>query len=381
MRILTVTHFYEAHGGGIERVAGQLCRRFAALGHRPVWAAAGGDVLPAEDTAQAVPLRCANLVERLTGLPMPLPSPAAARRLWRAVADSDAVVIHDALYLTSAIAMTAARRLRKPAVLIQHIAGIPFRSPVLRFAVGLGNRLVGGPMLRSADQVVFISETTREAFQAVPMRRPPLTLFNGVDGAVFRPGSPAERSATRAGLGVSRDERLVLFVGRFVEKKGLAVIAALARLRPDWRFLLAGRGPIDPAAWGLANVTVARGRSGVTLAALYQAADLLLLPSVGEGYPLVIQEAMASGLPVLCGEESARADPGASRWLAGMDVDLTRPEGTALRAARAIDALRMDDAGRAAMAQYAHRTYDWVATSSRLIDALASLAGEPLPAG
>jgi starch synthase len=33
MRLLTVTHFYEAHGGGIERVAGRLNREFAALGH------------------------------------------------------------------------------------------------------------------------------------------------------------------------------------------------------------------------------------------------------------------------------------------------------------------------------------------------------------
>jgi alpha-maltose-1-phosphate synthase len=373
MRILTVTHFFEAHGGGIERVAGHLCRQFSALGHRPAWAASAEDAPPDAATAEAVPLRCINPVERLTGLPMPVPGPAAARRLWRAVADSDAVVVHDALYLTSVVAVTAAHRLGKPAVLVQHIAGIPFPSPVLRSAADLGNRLVGRPMLQSADQVVFISETTRHAFRAVPTRRPPLVLFNGVDSATFRPGARGDEGlATRAALGVSPGERLVLFVGRFVQKKGLAAIAALARLRPDLRFVLAGQGPIDPAAWGLANVAVARGRSGGALAALYRAADLLLLPSVGEGYPLVVQEAMASGLPVVCGEESTRADPGARRWLTGVEVDPARPEETARRAARAIDAHGMDEAERAAMAEYARRAYDWRLMASRLVDSIAA---------
>ena len=50
--------------------------------------------------------------------------------------------------------------------------------------------------------------------------------------------------------------RRVLFVGRFVEKKGLAVLRALAQARGDLTFLLAGSGPIRPECWGLANVHV-----------------------------------------------------------------------------------------------------------------------------
>jgi len=368
VRILTVTHFFEAHGGGIERVAGHLCREFAALGQHPSWAASDEDAPP--DAIETVPLPCFNGVERLTGLPLPVPGLRAIRRLERAVAAADAVVVHDSLYATSVVALLAARRAKKPVVLMQHVAEIPFSRVLLRGAMRTGNRLVTRNMLRAADQVVFISATTREAFRHVAPRRAPLTLFNGVDGQVFNRESPAECDTTRRALGLPPDCQLILFVGRFVEKKGLAVIFALARQRSDLHFALAGRGPIDPTRWNLDNVTVLPGLAGKSLAALYRAADLLLLPSVGEGYPLVIQEAMACGLPVICGQDSARADPGARRWLNGVDIDPGRPEETARRLARAIDAHVPEEARSIEMARYAANTYRWTEMASRIVAAL-----------
>src|SRR4029077_19092998 len=110
--------------------------------------------------------------------------------------------------------------------------------------------------------------------------------------------------------GVAPGHPLFLFLGRFVEKKGLPVLRELAQRLPQVRLLLAGWGPIDPAAWGLPNVTVVRSPSTGELSALYQAADLLLLPSVGEGFPRSVQEAMACGTPALVGSETAAGCPG-----------------------------------------------------------------------
>ena len=370
MRLLTVTHFFEAHGGGIERVAGALNREFRALGHVTHWAASDEDAPPAAGTAAAVPMRCWNLLERLTGLPMPIPGIAALRRLQRAIAAADAVVVHDALYISSIAAMLLAKRRGTPVLLVQHIADIPLSSPLLRRVIALANALVTRPMLRAADQIVFISDTTRRAFAHVATRRRPLLLFNGVDSATFHPGA----SDARAELDIPAEARMLLFVGRFVEKKGLAVIERVARARPDWRIVLAGRGPIDPALWGLANVTVAAGRSGPSLAALYRAADVLLLPSVGEGYPLVVQEAMACGLPVVCGEDSAAADPGAARWLRGVAVSLDDPEGTAGRVIAAVAALdcAAPDSDLGGMSAYAARTYDWAHTAQAMVAAITT---------
>jgi glycosyltransferase involved in cell wall biosynthesis len=364
LNILTVSHFFESHGGGIERVAGWLVRQFAAAGHGAAWAASDCDAAPAADGFTAVELACANPTERLTGLPMPLPSPTGLRRLRAAVDACDVVILHDALYATSLAAFVLARRADKPTIVIQHIAAIPFRSRFLRSMIKLANELVTAPVLRVADQVVFISDSVRRDLAHLPLRRPARLLFNGVDSALFRPGA-----AQREEFGLPRAGRIAVFAGRFVEKKGLSVLEAVARARPDVTFALAGSGPIDPRGWNLGNVYCLGTLSPDRMAALYRCGDVLLLPSVGEGYPLVIQEAMACGLPVICAFDSACADPAAAEFLTGVEVDLTRPERTAAAIAPLLDS-QHDLTKRSRMADHAARTYSWPA----MADALADIA-------
>ena len=369
MRILTVSHFFESHGGGIERVAGRLCREFARCGDEAAGAASSADRPPA-DLIDALPLACVNPTERLTGLPMPIPRLGAIRSLAKAIGRSDAVVVHDALYVTSILALIIAKVSGKRTILVQHIAGIPFSSRVLRFVMKLANLLVTKPMLWAADERVFISDTVRTELLGSNPRAASQLIFNGVDRDIFH---PAERETT-AGR-----RRTILFVGRYVEKKGMTVLRALAESRPDLDFLLVGNGPINPDGWDRPNVRDLGVRSPREVAELYRSADLLLLPSVGEGYPLVIQEAMACGLPVVCGEPSNRADPGAAKWVRGVAIDLAHPTASALRCADAIDRFSLSRAQRSAMARYAARHYDWGAMASGIL-ALARPRRAPVTA-
>ena len=358
MRILSVSNFFDTHGGGLERVAGHLSREFVRAGHAAAWAACDADGLP-DSPATLVRLRCANPTEALTGLPMPLPGPRSIARLRRAVRESDVVVIHDALYVPSILAMLFARSNRKPVVLIQHIGSIGFTRPLLRGLIRLANRLVTRPMMAAADRLVFISQTVRDEFADTGAANASLLVFNGVDHTTFNSVERQPRSAVRRGWGLPEDGPLALFVGRFVEKKGLSVIRALAASRPDVTFALLGKGPLNPADWDLPNVRVLGQQSQQDIGDLYRAGDVLVLPSVGEGYPLVVQEAMACGLPVICGDDSARADPGATQWLQGIPVDLSDVERSARHCAAALERMFERTPDRTAMARYAAKTYDW----------------------
>lgn len=366
MQILTVSHFFESHGGGIERVAGQLSREFARLGATSVWTASDGDPLPTGDI-QLAPLPCINPTEKLTGLPMPVPGLRGIWMLAREVRRSDAVVVHDALYATSILALLIAKVRAKRVILVQHIGTIAFPSRILRLLMSVSNFLITRPMLWAADERVFISDTVRREFLGGRARRSGELLFNGVDGSIFYPAD-APRAGRDAGPESTRPKGLrVLFVGRYVEKKGLKIVRTLAALRPDLTFFLVGRGPIRPSEWKLANVHDLAVQRQEALADLYRSADLLLLPSAGEGYPLVVQEAMACGLPVVCGEPSNRADPYASRWLKGVRIDLTDPWASAQRLSEAINNFDLSVAERAEMARYALHKYDWGAMAHRLM--------------
>src|SRR6185369_9541446 len=78
----------------------------------------------------------------------------------------------------------------------------------------------------------------------------------------------------------------VLFVGRFVEKKGLTLLRTSADL-PGVRWTFVGRGPLSPAGWALPPGALAL--PGVlppaSVADAMRDADVLVLPSKGEGFP------------------------------------------------------------------------------------------------
>lgn len=359
MRILTVSHFFESHGGGIERVAGQLCRQFVSLGAKSAWLASNADPTPAGGI-ETVPIRCMNPIERYTGLPMPIPGVRGVRAMSREIGRSDAVIIHDALYITSILAMLIAKTRSKRVIIIQHIAAIPFASAALRVLMKLANAVVTRPMLRAADERIFISDTVRHELLG-PRSQLGELLFNGVDTTIFYPASKKRTSSEKSA------SRRLLFVGRYVEKKGLRVLRALAEARPDMSFFMAGDGPIQPNSWGLPNVHDLGPQKQADLAELYRSVDLLILPSVGEGYPLVIQEAMACGLPAICGTPTDRADPATAGWVRGVEIDLAQSRQSALRCAEAIDTFRPSASERAKMSDYARRRYSWGLMAQRLL--------------
>lgn len=355
LRVTLVTHYYPEHRGGVEIVAGELARRLTASGAAQItWHAADTDPPPAD--VRSVPAKSWNVTERHLGFPYPLWSPGALRALQRSIRESDVVHLHDCLYMPNVFAMATARR---PVLVTQHIGAIPYRNPGLRLLQRAANRSLGRFVLGRATQTVFVSDAVRRYFQEfVRFRRPPLHIANGVDTSLFKP--PPQRT--------SSDKPFLLFVGRFVEKKGLAQLHRLAAAMPDARWVFAGWGPLDPQAWGLANVTVERTPPRERLVSLYQDADLLVLPSVGEGFPLVVQEAMACGTPALVSDQTALGCPEAGELLPHEPVtDLPRWQGR-------IRSLVGDQELRTRVAAFARENWSWDRCTQRYAELLRQCA-------
>jgi len=368
MRVVLVTHFYPAHGGGIEQVAAQLAKGLAAAGHQLVWCASDGDALPCIPGVEARPMRSFDATERLSGTPYPLWSPAALRLLAQEVRDADAVHVHDAIYAGSLAAAWLARRHRKRLVVTQHIATVPLPA-VLRPMLALANRVAAATVLAPADAVAYISPQVQAYFERLVPNKPSSAYVpNGVDTQVFTP-SIEPRAILRARLGFDAERPLLLFVGRFVPKKRLPLIRAVAQIHPRWQWCLVGRGPENPASWALPNVRLTGALGAERLADLYRAADLLVLPSVGEGFPLVVQEAMACGLPACIRPEvAAGAALPAPLWM-GLPPDGLEPPAETRAASKALDdALNMPartmTALREAVTAHANKHWRWEASTA-----------------
>lgn len=310
MKLLMVTHYFDSHPGGIEFVAREIFHRLARQECEVTWAAANASPPPeAPAHGSSLPLSTWNGVEKAIGLPFPVPGPVSLTKLWSAVGGNDVLLLHDCLYLSNIAAFIFARVRRIPIIVVQHIGMVPYSNFIVGALMKLANVMVTRPMLRSANQVVFISQITQRYFKDLRFTRPPVLVFNGVDTETFSP--PADdlsKIALREHLGLPPEKSVALFVGRFVEKKGIQILEKMARHAPEIIWTFAGSGPLDPREWELANVRVYSDLRRASLADLYRASDVFVLPSTGEGFPLVIQEALACGLPIVCSAETASAD-------------------------------------------------------------------------
>jgi phosphatidylinositol alpha-1,6-mannosyltransferase len=368
LKILVTTNYYPEKMGGIEIVAQNLVLRFRKAGHEVRWVAAEVNRSRRIPREGDYPLKVWNFTDERLGFPYPVPHPSAMIATREHVHWADIVHMHDCLYLQNQYIFWQARLLRRPVVLTQHIGMVPYPQSYKVALQKVAYHSIGKAILGKADQAVFVSETVKLWFESfVSFRNPPQVIPNGVDLAVFGEKNGEEIQS-------SNNSPSLLFVGRFTQKKGLALIRELAAARPEWAWTLIGSaGEIDPAAWGLGNVTVLPPCAQSDLRKLYRSANVLVLPSVGEGFPLVVAEAMGCGTPVLIGPETAAALHGLKDCVAVAELTLSglmrTIEGIISDRSRSA---KLSDAGRS----FATRYLNWDRSSSTYLELFQSILAQ-----
>ncbi|WP_409473286.1 glycosyltransferase family 4 protein [Streptomyces sp. HC307] len=294
MRVVIVTESFPPDVNGVAHCALQTARHLVDRGHAPLVVAPA----PAPGSKAAAALAPCPVVH-VPSLPLPgypqvrvaLPS----RRLAAALLAHQADIVHLASpFILGVRGMAAAARLGLPAVAVYQtdLAGYA------RTYVGAGEA-AAWRRIRSvhaaADRTLAPSSASQADLEAHGVPRVHLWR-RGVDTARFRPD--LRDDALRREL-APNGELIVGYVGRLAPEKHIELLSGVCGL-PGVRVVIVGDGPSGPGlAEALPGAVFLGRRGGDDLARIFASLDIFAHTGPFETFCQTVQEAMASGVPVV----------------------------------------------------------------------------------
>jgi glycosyltransferase involved in cell wall biosynthesis len=208
------------------------------------------------------------------------------------------------------------------------------------------HRLLYGLTSHKVSGFIAVSNEVRDSMIELigPIQDKITVICNGVD--VKRYERSVDKHAVRQRLGLETNTRLIATVGTLKEEKGhrylIDAAATIVPQHPDWHFLFIGDGRLREELQarvrelGLSkNIHFLGSRRDVP--DLLAASDLFVLPSLWEGLPMALVEAMAAGIPVV-----ATAVSGTVQVMIPGETGLVVPPGNTQMLTRAIIELLSD---------------------------------------
>ena len=325
-----IAHLIESDGpGGAERMVASLAGELAARGCPGVaFLPRNGEGWLGRELQEA-----GVQVEHFT-LDRPL-SPKCARDLEAAFRDHRIDVAHSHEFTMAVYGSWAAHRAAVPHVITMHGGRYYAKAWRRRIALRLAVASSGGVHAVSRD---LGSSLQRDLYLS------PSQVHVVPNGVRVR---PAGTHSLRAELQLESDERLLLAVGNLYPVKGhrflIDALSSLSGRHPTLHLAIAGRGE-------LANALMEQARSlGIVarvhllglrsdIPALLADADLFVMPSLSEGLPVAVLEAMFAGRAIVA------TDVGEVRSVLQGDAGLVVPPADSAALAAAIDRLVEDPA-------------------------------------
>lgn len=303
LRICLVTETFPPEVNGVAMTAGRVVNGLLAAGHkvhivRPRQ--------PEEDRTQLVSF--ADLPTTLVrgigvpgynGIRFGLPSSKALEKAWRQQRPDVVHVLTEGPLGYSAV--RTAQRLGLPIVGGYHTH---FDRYTEHYRFGFLRQTVTNYMVRFHNRCHINLAPTHELAEALMAQgmKEVRVMSRGVDRGLFH---PQHRSAAlRTQWGVGKDDLVLLCVGRLAAEKQLDWVVqawqAVREHKPYTKLVLVGGGPeYQRLASSYPDVILTGPVSSHDLGAHYASADLFVFASMSETFGNVVQEALASGVPVV----------------------------------------------------------------------------------
>ena len=336
LRLLLVVDSLDT--GGAERHVVDLAGALSREGHGVEVACSSGGALSGPLDGAGVPVRplLGRIVKRRA-------SPAYSRGIRALLRGGDGFdLVHAHIYASVVASAAAVAGTGVPLVVTEHTEGVWQRAREWR---------ASRSAYRRAARVVAVSGRIRD--RLVGRDGVPPEKVTVVPNAVVAP----EAGPVPSGLpeGVPEDWRgapLVGVIARLQPEKDVAsflkAAARVSSLAPEARFVVVGDGPLRQELVGLARRLGVEGSVRflgyrANARGIIEALDVLVVPSITEGSPLVVLEGMAAGVPIVASAVGGIPDQVQN----GREAVLVPPDDPTLLGDAILDLLRHPDKARA----------------------------------
>ncbi|WP_346270940.1 glycosyltransferase family 1 protein [Pseudonocardia sp.] len=310
MRVAIVSECFLPVVNGVTNSVLRVCEHLRAAGHEVLVIAPGTDESEDHEGIRVVRVPALELPV-VSSMPVGVPS----RRILKALREFAPDVVHLAApFVVGARGLAAARKLGIPTVAI-------YQTDVAGFASSYGLGLTARAAWRwtcrlhaQADRTLAPSSWATEALRERGVPR----VHRWARGVDTRRFTPARRSVDLRAELAPDGELLVGYVGRLAPEKQVERLAVLGGM-PGVRLVVVGSGPSEERLRAALPEAAFLGfRSGDELAAIYASLDVFVHTGPAETFCQAVQEALASGLPVVAPDAGGPRDlvlPGRTGYL------------------------------------------------------------------
>ena len=299
MRIALVAPWFHPHVGGVESHVRALAAELAKRKHDVTVVTSNYARLPERENMEGFAIHRVKALGVVLRTPI---TPAMGKAI--SAGRYDVVHAHSPPPLAAHYASLACERTGTPLVTTYH-CDLEIPTAFGAMITTLYQRTYGRQAMRRAAKLIVTTETYAATSRAI-WRYEPAVIPNPVDFRRFRPD--IDGSTVRARLGLRKEDRVVLLVGRVVPHKGIEYLVEAAKHVPEAMFVIVGDGPFlrDARAlateFGVEDRVLFQGKVPYRdLPAYYAACDVCVLTSVSrlEAFGIVALEAMATAKPVV----------------------------------------------------------------------------------